>query len=115
MAIKMHLRSPQRLRSFGHMIRDNMAALFGVAERLGADPLAYRWLLWPTGEIGNVKDDLFKHYRSWSGGIETQAWEELLQECDAGAQRSPWLVARRLLPLRRLSLMITPASLRCSM
>lgn len=84
-----HIRSPKRLRSFGHMLRDNMAALLAVPERLGVDAERYTWLQWPTGEAGSIDDKVYQKYKGWVGDIETLTWEAQLAKCDASGAFPP--------------------------
>ena len=86
-----HLRSPVRLISFGHMIRDQGVALALLPKRLGVDPMAYQWVRTPTSVPGDLDPTTYEHYKGWFGGIESLTWAQMLANCDTGARCAPAL------------------------
>jgi hypothetical protein len=64
------------------MMRDNMAPLLAVSERLGVDARRYTWLRWPTNERGSNSEKVFMKYKEWIGDVDTMTWEEQLSHCD---------------------------------
>lgn len=82
-----HLRSPHRPSSFGHLLRDNFEGLVEITQKLNRVPHTYTWVRWPSdsSHVRGVDSPTgaMKHYFSWVSETASQSWNDVLDGCSS--------------------------------